>query len=41
MGNKDEDNDGFIVIDSLGAGNHSITKASGDPNLCYVLLEAA
>lgn len=38
---KDEDNDGFIVIDSLGAGNHSITKASGDPNLCYVLLEAA
>lgn len=36
---EDKDNDGFIVIDSLAAGNHSITKASGDPNLCYVLLE--
>ena len=36
---KDEDNDGFIVINDLAAGNHTITKASGDPNLCYVELE--
>ncbi len=36
---KDEDNDGFIVINDLTAGNHTITKASGDPNLCYVELE--
>ena len=36
---KDEDNDGLIVINDLAAGNHTITKASGDPNLCYVELE--
>ncbi|MDE7452776.1 MAG: InlB B-repeat-containing protein [Clostridia bacterium] len=38
---KDEDNDGLIVIDDLAAGNHEIAKASGDPNLCYALLEKA
>ncbi len=38
---KDEDNDGLIVIDSLAAGDHQITKASGDPNLCYIELEPA
>ncbi|MGN1104526.1 MAG: Ig-like domain-containing protein, partial [Candidatus Coproplasma sp.] len=37
---EDTDSDGFIVIDSLAAGDHSITKGSGDPNLCYVILEA-
>ena len=38
---KDTDNDGFIIIDGLAAGNHSITKASGDPNLCYIELAPA
>jgi len=38
---KDGDSDGFIVIDDLAAGSHTIAKASGDPNLCYILLEPA
>ncbi|MDE6597928.1 MAG: InlB B-repeat-containing protein [Clostridia bacterium] len=38
---KDDDGDGFIVINNLAAGSHEITKASGDPNLCYAVLEAA
>ncbi|MGN0812590.1 MAG: Ig-like domain-containing protein [Candidatus Coproplasma sp.] len=37
----DDDNDGLIVINSLAAGSHTITKGnSGDPHLCYVILEA-
>lgn len=38
---QDSDNDGFIIIDLLEAGNHSITKSNGDPNLCYVELSPA
>ncbi|MGN0807409.1 MAG: Ig-like domain-containing protein [Candidatus Coproplasma sp.] len=37
---SDTDGDGIILIDSLAAGDHTITKGSGDPNLCYVILEA-
>ncbi|MGN0813723.1 MAG: InlB B-repeat-containing protein, partial [Candidatus Coproplasma sp.] len=37
----DSDSDGFITVENLAAGSHTITKASGDPHLCYVIIGAA